>query len=105
MKVGPVPAWLAVALAVTIVSATGFALVWSAPFDDPARTGLGAGLITGTIVGLALAAIQWTSERYEEADRERSRVAMQQLALSRMAVLITEHIWSLWNLLLPYVGR
>jgi hypothetical protein len=103
MKVGPIPAWLVVAGGAVVVGVAGFVLVLSAPFDDSARTGLGSGLITGMIVGLALAAIQWTVERYEEANKEVRHATMHQVAVSRIAALVSAHIWNLWNLLLPYV--
>src|SRR5690349_7392682 len=94
--------WLFAAGAVA-VGAAGIGFVLSAPFDDSARTALGSGLITGLIVGLAIAAIQWTVERTrvnrEEALKEQQHAAMHEIALSRLGALVATHVWTLWNLL------
>ena len=94
------------AVAVGII---GLALVLSAPLNDSARTGLGAGLITGLIVGIAIAAIQWTIESRRIARQRRTEeqqhAAMYEVALSRLGTLIAAHMWNYWRLLLPFVDE
>src|SRR6266581_3475027 len=94
------------AIAVGII---GLAFVLSAPLNDSARTGLGTGLITGLIVGIAVAAIQWMVERrrvgHEQDIKEQQCATMYEVARSRLGRLIAAHIWTYWQLLLPYVDK
>jgi hypothetical protein len=92
-----------------IVGIIGLAFVFSAPFDGTARTALGSGLITGLIVGLAVAAIQWTVESRrvdnDQKTKEQQCAAIQEIARSRLGLLISHYIWIFWYALLPYVGQ
>ncbi|MEU1284489.1 hypothetical protein [Kitasatospora sp. NPDC005856] len=89
-----------------VVGVVGLGLVLSAPFDDSARIGLGSALITGLIVGIAVAAIERGIEsRRVAAERRREeeqREAMFEVARNRLGHLIAAHTWTYWNLLLEY---
>jgi hypothetical protein len=96
--------WIFVGGAI-VVGVAGLVLVLTAPLDDSARTGLGTGLITGLIAGIALAAIQWTIERRRLDYEDQQHAAMYEVARSRLGTVIAAHIWTYWQLLLPYVGN
>jgi hypothetical protein len=108
VRAGRVREWLFVGAAIGI-GLGGLALVLSAPLDGPARTGLGSGLITGLIVGVAVAAIQWTVESRrvarEAEEKERQHRTMYDVACSRLGTLVGAHMWTYWQLLLPYVNE
>jgi hypothetical protein len=85
------PGWLFVGSAIA-VGVSGLALVLSAPLNGSARTGLGLGLITGLIVGVAVAAIQWTVESRrvagEQQAEDQQHGAMSEVARSRLGTLV-----------------
>lgn len=91
---------MAAALAVGLV---GVGLIVFAPFDGQARSSLGSALITGMVVGLALAAIEYTIETRRGAAediREASQSdGMLEVARSGLGDLIAAHIWVYWLLL------
>jgi hypothetical protein len=94
-------AFITAALAVGLI---GVGLILSAPFDAQARSSLGSALITGMVVGLALAAIEYTVETRREAAQDmreaRQSDGMLEVAKSRLSDLIAAHIWTYWWLLL-----
>jgi hypothetical protein len=94
-------AFITAALAVGLI---GVVLILSAPFDAQARSSLGSALITGMVVGLALAAIEYTVETRREAaqDIREARLSdgMLEVAKSRLSDLVAAHIWTYWWLLL-----
>jgi hypothetical protein len=87
-------ALLSGAIAITL---GGVALLTSGlPLDPQGRRDLGAALLTGVIVGLALVGV------------ERSQAARQSAALSEwgkagLAELLAEHVWMLWPALLEVI--